>query len=432
MFNFFNKRNKTEGTNPQNVTGRSVFGGFKKFHVTEETSMKVSAYYRGVIYLSSQLAKLPLHIKDGNNKIIKDHAVYKLLNTNPNEEMNAMGFKLWMLQVAINKGMAYAEIVRSLNGTPIGLYPVHPDFIRPYRHTDGVLYYYYNNPNSGREYVLTPSDLLIFRNLHTYDGSHSYGIMEYASNTLGIAIGADSFAKDTYESGGLPSGVLEYEGKLKDAEFERLKESWKLMTQKQGSTPILESGVKYKPLSHSPDILQLLDSRKFSVEEIARYLGVPVSKLFADGGAKYSSNEQANLEVVSDTLDAWAKFCECEIDYKLLGKNHNGVYCELDLFEIFRGDMVTRSTYYKNMMSTGSITPNEIREREGYAPYKDGNNYYIATNNYTPANRLDEYFDSIINKRGESALPPPKEEDEDEKKAKAEITNAVVEVLKKL
>ena len=413
-------------------TNKYVFGKFKKFYVNEETSMKVSAYYRGVIYLSSQLAKLPLLIKDGNNKIIKDHAVYKLLNVNPNEEMNAMGFKLWMIQTAINKGMAYAEIVRSLNGTPIGVYPIDPSNVRPYRHTDGTLYYYYNNTSTGKEVILLPSDLLIFRNLHTYDGSHSYGIVEYASNTLGIAIGADEFAKDTYESGGLPSGVLTYEGKLKDEEFERLKLSWKKMTEKQGATPILESGVKYQPLSHDPDVLQLLDSRKFSVEEIARYLGIPVSKLFADGGAKYSSNEQANLEVVSDTLDAWAKFIECEVDYKLLGKNHDGKYCELDLFEIFRGDMVTRSTYYKNMMATGSITPNEIREREGYAPYSNGNNFYIATNNYTPADRIDEYFDSIISKRSDGLQNPSKEEDEEEKKTKAEIQNAVVKVLEKL
>ena len=66
--------------------------------------------------------------------------------------------------------------------------------------------------------------------------------------------------------------------------------------------------------------------------------------------------------------------------------------------QVFRGDMKTRGTYFKDRMQTGSLSPNEIRKMEGDSPYKGGDEFYIATNNYTPQSRVDEVIDSQINK----------------------------------
>ena len=118
--------------------------------------------------------------------------------------------------------------------------------------------------------------------------------------------------------------------------------------------------------------------------------------------SKFKNVEQGNLEVAIDTLDSWARNIEMEGDVKLLNNGHGGRKTELNLYDIFRGDMETRSTYFNNMMKTGSMTPNQIRIAEGMSPYDDGDRYYIATNNFTPVDKMDDVIDSQIKRNTSS------------------------------
>jgi phage portal protein BeeE len=175
----------------------------------------------------------------------------------------------------------------------------------------------------------------------------------------------------------------------------------------------------------TPDVLQFLESREFNILEIARFLGLPPSKLFDIKGQNYNSQEQSNLEVATDTLDAWTKNLEIEADIKLLNKRFGGRRTEMDLYEIFRGDMTTRANYFSKMMQAGAITPNQIRMKEGLAPYEGGDRYWIAVNNFSPADRVDEIIDSQITKNE----PQPARQPETQNQQEAELTNAAIRYL---
>jgi HK97 family phage portal protein len=366
--------------------------------VSDDTSMQASAFYRGVIYISTQIAKLPWEVKNAKNEIIENDISY-LLNVAPNEEMSSFSLKLFLIQTAIVKGNSYAEIERYMDGRPKALWPLNPNRVSPYRDPDGNLWYKIDSgaPN-GTDVFLKPRDVYIVRNFHTRDGFQGQGVVGYAMDTLGISLGADKFANALFANGGMPSGVLKYPGKLDDDAFQRLKESWGASNggRKTGQTAILEDGVEYSPISHSPDVLQFLDSRKFNVTEIARFLGIPPTKLFDSGAAKFNNIEHSNLEVATDTLDAWCRNLESEADIKLLNGRYKGYRTELDLYAVFRGDMTARSEYFNRMMQAGAITPNEIRAKEGMAGYDGGDRYYIATNNFTPLDRMDEVINAQV------------------------------------
>ena len=140
-------------------------------------------------------------------------------------------------------------------------------------------------------------------------------------------------------------------------------------------------------------------------------MGLPPTKLFDVVAAKYSNVENSNLEVATDTLDSWATMFELEADVKILNNRFGGRYTEIDLYEIFRGDMASRAAYFKDMFSIGVITPNQIREKECLPGYgKVGDNYYISTNNYTPVNRMNEMIDAEITQKTKPTTPaaPPK------------------------
>jgi HK97 family phage portal protein len=393
---FFNFFNKVKSDNPLPV--RRSIGMSGGTQVNPDSAMEASAFYRGVIYISSQISKLPWEVKDKDNKVLKNDIHY-LLNVSPNPEMTAFHFKLFLLQCAILHGNGYAEIERTIDGRVVNMWPLNPNRVSPIRNTAGELYYQVVNGSTSSETVyLKPKDLFIVRNIHTKDAIQGQGVIGYAMQTLGISLGADRFANALFANGGMPSGVLEHPGQLSDEAYKRLVDSWKEQQggRKTGSTAILEEGVKYSPISHAPDVLQFLESRKFSVLEIARFLGLPPTKLFDSDSAKFNNIEHANLEVATDTLDTWARNLESEADMKLLSGRHSDKRTELDLYAVFRGDMNTRSQYFSRMMQSGAITPNEIRTKEGLAPYDGGDRYYIATNNFSPADRIDELLDSQI------------------------------------
>ena len=390
---------------PQVAGHNSFFFGNDKTHVSANDSMKASAFYRGVIYISSQIAKLPWEVKDNDNNV-KFNTLSKLLNRSPNNEMSAFTFKSLMVQTAIVKGNAYAEIERNVAGKIIGLWPIDTDYVQPLRTEGSELVYRVTQGDASApsDVFLTKSEILHFKNFHSRDGIVGLGVKEYAQDTLGIARGADAMANSLFANGGLPSGILSFQGALSNEAAQRVKESWSSAHggRKVGGVAVLEEGATFSPISFQPDVLQFLESRKFTVLEIARFLGLPPTKLFDGESATYNNIEHANLEVALDTLDSWARNMESEVDMKLLASFPN-YRTEMDMKAVFRGDMETRASYIKTMMSIGAMTPNQARVSEGYAPYDGGDRYYIATNNFTPSDRLDEVIDSQLSNEKNSS-----------------------------
>ena len=394
-------------TGKQITSSRRPFWFRGKTLVNEDSAMQVAAFHRGLMYISTQIAKLPWELKDADNNVIEG-PISNLLNLSPNPEMNAFLWRLMMIQQAIINGNAYSEIERDYAGRVIALWPLDSRLMEPVRDDKGNLLYKYLNPDGGGIVYLQPRDVYHLKNFHTKDGLVGQGIVAYGRDVLGIQIAADEMASGIFHNSGIPSGILEHPGKLTDEAYKRLKTSWEEQQggRNSGKTSILEEGLKYKPVNVDPDALQFLESRKFGVLEISRFLGLPPTKLFDITAATYSNVENANLEVATDTLDSWARNLEMEADVKILNNRHSGRFTNIDLYAVFRGDMKTRADYFKTMMGIAALTPNQIRKLEGLPGYgKKGDKYYVATNNFTPADRIDEVIDAEIESKKKSALP---------------------------
>lgn len=384
-----------------------TFGGGRSGSKQEDTAMMVSAYYRGAIYISSQIAKIPWKVKSDKNEVVAG-TLTTMLNLSPSEEMNSMSYRLVMTQCAIHHGNGYAEIERDVLGRPTAMYWLPNCDVEIWRlNTDELAYKISGNSAPDGIFYLRAKDVFHVRNPHTRDGLGGLGLLAYAASSLHISSAADDMAGDLFRNAGLPSGFISITGKLSKEASDRLKDGWGTQNgrRKSGGTAVLENDAKFTALNMDPQLLQFLESRKFGVLELARFFGLPPTKLYDTTGATFSNVENANLEVLNDTITTWACIWEMEADVKLLNNQHSGRYSEMDLRELTRADIKSRSTYYKDMMSVGAITPNEIRDDEGMAPYKDGDKYFIATNNYTPSDRLDEVIDSQIKSKNTPANP---------------------------
>jgi len=410
-----------------------------KTQINEDTAMQVSAYHRGLTYISASVAALPWYVKDKTKKILWDDRITTMLDLSPNPEMTSMTWRVWMIQTAINYGNSYCEIERDGIGRPVALWPLDPMSVCPYRMPDGRLVYRITGGDvvNGRDVYLNPKYIFHIKNFHSKDGINGLGVVNYAVETLGISLGGDRFANGLFTNGGMPSGILTLPGSLDDEAIQRIKVSWEenYSGRKVGGTAVLEEGVKYQATAMSPDIMQFLESRKFSVYEIARFLNTTPAKLFAEGAATYNNIEHSNLESVIDVLSWWSKSLEQEADIKLLGNRYGGRKTELNIYEVFRGDMATRSQYFSRMLLSGAMSPNEIRDEEGYAPHPDGDRFFIPTNNLTAIDRMDEVIDSQIAQKLPQITEAPKEDskedDSEDAKEGEDLTKAVIDYLRK-
>ena len=408
---------------PMSQPPYSMVGG-GGIYVSKEAALKIAAFNRGVVYLSTQVAKLPILISNKKLVHVEDKLHY-LLNVAPNSEMNAFVFWASLITNALKEGNGYAEIERNIIGAPIALHIIDNCHICPDRDPETKKLIYRVQTEKG-ERSIDPMNILHIPNLHMINGI-GQSIVMWAQTSLGIAMGADEMASSIFANGGFPSGVLSTKGKLSKEAAERIGKSWQDTYGRKGTgkgkVAVLEEGTIYQAIEVNPQLLQFLESRQFEVIQIARFLGVPPHKLYDQSKATYDNVEQANIEVLTDTLDTWVVNIESEIDVKLLNGQYAGRKSNHDFFPLLRGDMKTRSDFYKSMFSIAALNADEIRERENLTPYEGGDKYYIQANNYKPVDRMDEIIDAEI-KSKEPVPPAPAPDDEEDDKE-----NSLVQAL---
>ena len=147
---------------------------------------------------------------------------------------------------------------------------------------------------------------------------------------------------------------------------------------------VLDNGLKYQPISISNRDAQFVEQSSLSVEDVARFFGVPLYKLQA-GKQSYSSNEQNAIEYVVSTLHPIVSQWEDELSFKLLttSERAKGLEIRINMMAELRGDFTSRSNWYKAMREIGVFSVNDIRALEDM-PDVDGGDDRYASLNYVP------------------------------------------------
>lgn len=118
--------------------------------------------------------------------------------------------------------------------------------------------------------VLKPSDVLHIPGLG-FDGLVGYSPIAMAKNAIGMAIACEEYGAKFFANGATPGGILEDPGTVKDPQ--RGRDSWTSAfggSSNFNKVAVLEEGMKYTPISISPEQAQFLETRKFQINEIAR------------------------------------------------------------------------------------------------------------------------------------------------------------------
>ena len=364
--------------------------------MNERSAMQMTAVYSCVRILSEAVASLPVHIykynDSGGKEKALEHPLYFLLHDEPNPEMTSFAFRETLMTHLLLWGNAYAQIIRNGKNEVIGLYPLMPDRMTVDRDDKGKLYYEYQLSSDdaqtmkGSTVILQPKDVLHIPGLG-FDGLVGYSPIAMAKNAIGLAIAAEEYGSKFYANGAAPSGVLEHPGVLKDPG--KVRESWNATfggSANANKVAVLEEGMKYTPISISPNEAQFLETRKFQINEIARIFRVPPHMVGDLEKSSFSNIEQQSLEFVKYTLDLWVSRWEQNMMRSLLTADEKPTYfIKFNVDGLLRGDYQSRMNGYAIGRQNGWMSANDIRELENLdrIPAELGGDLYLINGNMT-------------------------------------------------
>lgn len=369
----------------------SIGGGRKtasNIVVTHDNAMTNSAVWCANRLLCGTGASLPLPLyqgrDDGTRVKRRDHALWRLLNIAPNPEQTAFSFRSVMWYWQANWGNAYAEIVREGNdqeGQVVALWPLHPKRVKVCRDKDsGELYYSVRGEDNDPSTELQPWQMLHVPSIITTDGIQGVGIVDMAMESIGAAIAAEKYGAHWFGGAGVPRAVIEHGQMWSDEARLAFREEWESIY--SGATgnrvAVLQGGATMKPLSLSANDSQFIETRHLSIEEIARWYGVPPHLLQHLMRATFNNIEELGISFVRYSLISWLRIWEQVITQKLLTlEEQSTLFAEHNVDALLRGDEQARSAFYTAMISATIMTRNEARRLENLDPVPGGDTFLV-------------------------------------------------------
>jgi len=212
----------------------------------------------------------------------------------------------------------------------------------------------------------------------TDDGLVGRSRLQRAGSVFAAAMCVQEFANAIHRNGASPSGVVESAANLSPEAYKRLRanfESIYMGAANAGKTVFLDNGMNWKPISVSPEDAELLDSRRFAGEEMARLFQVPPPLVGIWNYSSFTNSETAGRWFAQYTLRAWISRLESEFSRKLFSELAQRTHeIEFDLSGLLRGDPETRWQSHQIAVQNGILSPDEIREVEGWNPREETGN----------------------------------------------------------
>lgn len=221
--------------------------------------------------------------------------------------------------------------------------------------------------------------------------------LEKMRRTLGAAIAAEDFASRFFGQGGSLSFGVEVPYLMDNARRDELRASLKAKyngLRNSHAIGVLSDGAKFVTgLAPTPEQAQMLETRKFSVEEVAgRWYGVPPYLVGSQepGAASYASTTTARQSFGEFTILPLVAAIEDQHNRLLTNAASvagGRMQFKLNVNHLLRADVAARFQAYEVGIRNGMMTPNEARAKEDMNPIVGGDRLYMQAQ-MTPIDQL--------------------------------------------
>ncbi len=347
------------------------------------SAVGLSATWACVQLIAGTIASLPLMVyrtdANGIRTVARDHPLYFVLHDSPNFDQTAVDF--WEVMSASIElyGNAYAQMTRRSDGVLTSLYPIRPDLMKVRRKENGNLEYEWTD--NGRRIVKPGEEILHIRG-SLGDALGGASTLSVCRNVFDDALSAETAAGSMFSNGVNASGVLSTPESVRLSKPQReeleahLREKY-MGSVRQGVPMLLDGGLTWQQLTINPHDAQMLESRKFSGEQICRLFGVPPAMVgFGDSASNWGTGKEIDvLGFQKFTLRKRLKRIEQALLKQLVPlaeRRAQGLTIEFNFEGLLRGDTESRYDAYEKAIRMGIATRNECRALENLPPIEGG------------------------------------------------------------
>jgi len=349
--------------------------------VSMDQAIGVPAVWAAVNFLAGTIAGLPLHVYDktanGKKKVkaTKTAPIVSVLHDAVNDGMTSFDWRFGMMWAVLTEGRFVSYIERDDLGRVINLFPIIGAVVS----RDANFRKIYTHKATGKDTVYLESEVLDVTFALKPDLLTHRSPLRTCAVAIGKAYNANEYGSKLFANGGMPSYVLTGpfgSGKSAQSASDDIAEAAKNAARKGGQVLAIPLGHELKQIGIDPEKMQMVETQRFNVEEIARIYSLPPTFLQDLSRATFSNSEQQDLHLVKHTVKRWLEQIEAEMNLKLFGRNSNRI-AEFNLDGLLRGDYLTRMNGNAQAINTGQLTPNEARALDNREPLDGGDQLYI-------------------------------------------------------
>jgi HK97 family phage portal protein len=343
--------------------------------VTVDTALQVSAVLACVRVIAEGLAQVPCKLVqydiEGHRREAREHPLWRLLYRQPNSWQSSFEFRETVGFHLALCGNAFVYVVRDRRGRPEELLPFAPQQVSVEHADDFSVRYRLVTPR-GRMMMLPAEDVWHLKGA-SWSSFVGLDVLAMARNAVGLSISAEEYASELFANGARPQGILTTDADVSPERLAAIKAAWQEANSGTGNrfkTVAMTNGLKWQAISGGAQDTQMIEARRFQIEEIARAFRVnPVMIMHQMNNMAYASVEQLLLAHDVHTLGPWFERFEQSAEVSLLTRAEIDAGYQVELVD----RALNRSTAKENaqtlaiLKQNGVITGNEMREAVGLA-----------------------------------------------------------------
>lgn len=344
---------------------------FSGVHVDEDTALNYSSVWSAVSLIAGAQSILPINVykrdaTSDTDNIERGHLVQIILNASANQYTTAYAWRETMQMYACTWGNAYSKIEK-VEGKVVSLWLIKPQCVEICYRDDGSLYYHVSHDDGSGTEDIEPEDMIHIAGMST-DGIKGESVVGRARQSIGLGIATEKYGASFFGNGATPRQVITHPGELSDKAIKNLRKSWRELysnSENPHNLAILEEGMTMQQIGLPPDDAQFLQTRKFSISEIARWFRVPPYMLYDVGGMTFNNTEQQGQNFLTYTLQPWVVRWIQELSRKLFTEaDHKLYYLDFDPSALLTTDTVSRYNAYAQGRNGGWLSLNDILRKE--------------------------------------------------------------------
>lgn len=341
--------------------------------VSPDAAMQLSAVWACVSLISDAISTLPLGVyerRDGARLPVRQQPRWV---AEPNPEQDPAQWVSQQVVAMLLDGTAYVYTPRGRRQEITEAWNVPARMVTPRRR--GEITYDVSDPRHG-QLTLTRAEMFHVPALSWPGELRGIAPLEAARHMLTAGLGAQEFAERFYAQGFSAAGVVEVPGDLTIEQARELKQDFGRMNggvRRSHLPAVLTQGAQWKTSRVTPEQAQFLETRRFSVMEIARFFRVPPHMI---GDVERSTSwgsgiEQQGIAFVTHTLLPWLSRLEQAYTRHLL-MFERGAFAKFNVAGLMRGDFKSRMDGYATAIANGLMCADDVRALEDQPPLPDG------------------------------------------------------------